>query len=108
MEAGVPMDFLPGFNLEGFPNRDSTKYAEPYGIQDAHTLIRGTLRYKVPEALLLRVPEPLPLLLRVPEPLPLLRVPEPWTLLLRVPEPLPLLLRVPEPWTLPPQGSFFC
>uniref|UniRef100_A0A8C5ANL3 Aminoadipate-semialdehyde synthase n=1 Tax=Gadus morhua TaxID=8049 RepID=A0A8C5ANL3_GADMO len=113
MEAGVPMDFLPGFNLEGFPNRDSTKYAEPYGIQDAHTLIRGTLRYKVPEALLLRVPEPLPLLLRVPEPLPLLlrvpeplpllRVPEPWTLLLRVPEPLPLLLRVPEPWTLPPQ-----
>uniref|UniRef100_A0A8C5BY53 Aminoadipate-semialdehyde synthase n=1 Tax=Gadus morhua TaxID=8049 RepID=A0A8C5BY53_GADMO len=46
MEAGVPMDFLPGFNLEGFPNRDSTKYAEPYGIQDAHTLIRGTLRYK--------------------------------------------------------------
>uniref|UniRef100_A0A8C5AVS0 Aminoadipate-semialdehyde synthase n=1 Tax=Gadus morhua TaxID=8049 RepID=A0A8C5AVS0_GADMO len=82
MEAGVPMDFLPGFNLEGFPNRDSTKYAEPYGIQDAHTLIRGTLRYKVPEALLLRVPEPLPLLLRVPEPLPLL---------LRVPEPLPLL-----------------
>uniref|UniRef100_A0A8C5CHJ8 Aminoadipate-semialdehyde synthase n=1 Tax=Gadus morhua TaxID=8049 RepID=A0A8C5CHJ8_GADMO len=72
MEAGVPMDFLPGFNLEGFPNRDSTKYAEPYGIQDAHTLIRGTLRYKVPEALLLRVPEPLPLLLRVPEPLPLL------------------------------------
>ena len=76
MEAGVPMDFLPGFNLEGFPNRDSTKYAEPYGIQDAHTLIRGTLRYKVPEALLLRVPEP-----------------------------LPLLLRVPEPWTLPPQGT---
>ena len=48
MEAGIPMDFLPGFNLEGFPNRDSTTYAEPYGLQDAHTLIRGTLRYKVP------------------------------------------------------------
>ncbi|CAL8360409.1 unnamed protein product [Lota lota] len=46
MESAIPMDFLPGFNLEGFPNRDSTKYAEPYGIQDAHTLIRGTLRYK--------------------------------------------------------------
>lgn len=46
MDASVPMDFLPGFNLEGFPNRDSTKYAEPYGIQSAHTLIRGTLRFR--------------------------------------------------------------
>ncbi|KAG7257700.1 hypothetical protein CRUP_031902, partial [Coryphaenoides rupestris] len=46
MESASPMDFLPGFNLEGFPNRDSTKYAEPYGIQDAHTLVRGTLRFK--------------------------------------------------------------
>ncbi|KAJ8386989.1 hypothetical protein AAFF_G00161660 [Aldrovandia affinis] len=41
-----PMDFLPGFSLEGFPNRDSTEYAEPYGIQSARTLIRGTLRFK--------------------------------------------------------------
>ncbi|XP_069085998.1 alpha-aminoadipic semialdehyde synthase, mitochondrial [Pleurodeles waltl] len=40
------MDCFPGLNLEGIPNRDSTKYAEPYGIQSAHTLIRGTLRYK--------------------------------------------------------------
>lgn len=47
MDATMPMDFLPGFNLEGFPNRDSTKYAEPYGIESAHTLIRGTLRFKV-------------------------------------------------------------
>ncbi|KAJ3597136.1 hypothetical protein NHX12_003536 [Muraenolepis orangiensis] len=46
MEAAFPMDFLPGFNLEAFPNRDSTKYAEPYGIQEAHSLIRGTLRFK--------------------------------------------------------------
>lgn len=46
MDSTTPMDFLPGFNLEGFPNRDSTKYAEPYGIQTAHTLIRGTLRFK--------------------------------------------------------------
>ncbi|KAE8296677.1 Alpha-aminoadipic semialdehyde synthase, mitochondrial LKR/SDH Lysine ketoglutarate reductase [Larimichthys crocea] len=38
MESTMPMDFLPGFNLEGFPNRDSTKYSEPYGIQGAHTL----------------------------------------------------------------------
>ncbi|KAG7219641.1 hypothetical protein INR49_007198 [Caranx melampygus] len=28
MDSTSPMDFLPGFNLEGFPNRDSTKYAE--------------------------------------------------------------------------------
>uniref|UniRef100_A0A8C5H9U9 Saccharopine dehydrogenase (NAD(+), L-glutamate-forming) n=1 Tax=Gouania willdenowi TaxID=441366 RepID=A0A8C5H9U9_GOUWI len=46
MESTTPMDFLPGFNLEGFPNRDSTKFAEPYGIQSAHTLVRGTLRFK--------------------------------------------------------------
>uniref|UniRef100_A0A3Q3EDK5 Aminoadipate-semialdehyde synthase n=1 Tax=Labrus bergylta TaxID=56723 RepID=A0A3Q3EDK5_9LABR len=46
MDSTLPMDFLPGFNLEGFPNRDSTKYAESYGIETAHTLIRGTLRFK--------------------------------------------------------------
>uniref|UniRef100_A0A8C2Z327 Aminoadipate-semialdehyde synthase n=1 Tax=Cyclopterus lumpus TaxID=8103 RepID=A0A8C2Z327_CYCLU len=46
MEFSAPMDFFPGFNLEGFPNRDSTKYAEVYGIPTAHTLIRGTLRFK--------------------------------------------------------------
>uniref|UniRef100_A0A665TUM6 Alpha-aminoadipic semialdehyde synthase, mitochondrial n=1 Tax=Echeneis naucrates TaxID=173247 RepID=A0A665TUM6_ECHNA len=46
MDCASSMDFFPGFNLEGFPNRDSTKYAESYGIQSAHTLIRGTLRFK--------------------------------------------------------------
>ncbi|XP_026166713.1 alpha-aminoadipic semialdehyde synthase, mitochondrial isoform X2 [Mastacembelus armatus] len=46
MDSAVPMDLFPGFNLEGFPNRDSTKYAEMYGIQTAHTLIRGTLRFQ--------------------------------------------------------------
>ncbi|KAJ8351053.1 hypothetical protein AAFF_G00158460, partial [Aldrovandia affinis] len=46
LDSVAPMDFLPGFNLEGFPNRDSTKYAKPYGIESAHTLIRGTLRFK--------------------------------------------------------------
>ncbi|KAM3925192.1 alpha-aminoadipic semialdehyde synthase, mitochondrial [Leptodactylus fuscus] len=46
LESVTDMDWFPGLNLEGFPNRDSTKYAEPYGIQSAHTLIRGTLRYK--------------------------------------------------------------
>ncbi|XP_074683700.1 alpha-aminoadipic semialdehyde synthase, mitochondrial isoform X4 [Strix aluco] len=46
LDTVTPMDFFPGLNLEGFPNRDSTKYAEPYGIQTAHTLLRGTLRYR--------------------------------------------------------------
>uniref|UniRef100_A0A8C2K1K1 Aminoadipate-semialdehyde synthase n=1 Tax=Cyprinus carpio TaxID=7962 RepID=A0A8C2K1K1_CYPCA len=45
LDVTEPMDFMPGFNLEAFPNRDSTKYAEPYGIESARTLIRGTLRY---------------------------------------------------------------
>nr|XP_020822023.1 alpha-aminoadipic semialdehyde synthase, mitochondrial isoform X2 [Phascolarctos cinereus] len=40
------MDYFPGLNLEGYPNRDSIKYAETYDIQSAHTLLRGTLRYK--------------------------------------------------------------
>ncbi|KAJ8381673.1 hypothetical protein SKAU_G00024510 [Synaphobranchus kaupii] len=46
LDSVAPMDFLPGFNLEGFPNRDSTNYAESYGIESAHSLIRGTLRFK--------------------------------------------------------------
>ncbi|XP_028601694.2 alpha-aminoadipic semialdehyde synthase, mitochondrial isoform X2 [Podarcis muralis] len=46
LDSVTVMDFFPGLNLEGFPNRDSTKYAKPYGIQSAHTLLRGTLRYK--------------------------------------------------------------
>ncbi|XP_053741901.1 alpha-aminoadipic semialdehyde synthase, mitochondrial [Synchiropus splendidus] len=46
MDSTTEMDFLPGFNLEGFPNRDSTKYADSYGIQTAHTLVRGTLRFR--------------------------------------------------------------
>ncbi|XP_033017912.1 alpha-aminoadipic semialdehyde synthase, mitochondrial [Lacerta agilis] len=46
LDSVTVMDFFPGLNLEGFPNRDSTKYAEPYGIQSAHTLLRGTLRYR--------------------------------------------------------------
>ncbi|XP_076266070.1 lysine ketoglutarate reductase/saccharopine dehydrogenase isoform X2 [Rhynchophorus ferrugineus] len=45
MRATKSLDFLPGFNLEGFPNRDSTHYAKLYGIEDANTVLRGTLRY---------------------------------------------------------------
>lgn len=46
MSAVQDLDFLPGFALEGFPNRDSTNYRELYGIQNAETILRGTLRFK--------------------------------------------------------------
>ncbi|KAG2459880.1 alpha-aminoadipic semialdehyde synthase, mitochondrial [Polypterus senegalus] len=46
LDAVTPLEFLPGFNLEAIPNRDSTTYALPYGIQSAHTLFRGTIRFK--------------------------------------------------------------
>jgi len=48
-----PIDFMPGFNLVGYANRDSTKYATIYGVRDeCETLLRGTLRYKgFPEAI---------------------------------------------------------
>lgn len=46
MSVARDLDFLPGFAFEGFPNRDSTIYSSLYGIEDAHTMFRGTLRYK--------------------------------------------------------------
>ncbi|XP_068595338.1 alpha-aminoadipic semialdehyde synthase, mitochondrial [Brachionichthys hirsutus] len=46
MDSAEPMDFFPGFNLEGFPNRDSTIYTECHNIQAARTVLRGTLRFK--------------------------------------------------------------
>ncbi|XP_064107735.1 alpha-aminoadipic semialdehyde synthase, mitochondrial-like [Macrobrachium nipponense] len=38
--------FLPGLALEGFPNRDSTIYGNLYGITEAKTILRGTLRFR--------------------------------------------------------------
>ena len=46
-EGLLPISFMPGFNLEGLPNRDSTIYKKEYGLDQAHTILRGTLRYKV-------------------------------------------------------------
>lgn len=41
------IDFMPGFNLIGYANRDSIKYADIYGVQnECKTLLRGTLRYQ--------------------------------------------------------------
>ncbi len=47
VDRAEPMSFMPGFNLIGFPNRDSSIYAKHYGIEEAHTVLRATLRYKV-------------------------------------------------------------
>jgi len=47
MEIARPVDLYPGLELEGFPNRDSTKYIHVYGIPEAHSVLSGTLRYKV-------------------------------------------------------------
>lgn len=46
LDAVEDLTFMPGFNLEGFPNRDSTIYSAEYGIGSAHTILRGTIRYK--------------------------------------------------------------
>ncbi|XP_035782164.1 alpha-aminoadipic semialdehyde synthase, mitochondrial-like [Anopheles albimanus] len=46
MSAPRELDFLPGFALEGFPNRDCTKYKSLYGLANINTLLRGTIRYK--------------------------------------------------------------
>jgi alpha-aminoadipic semialdehyde synthase len=44
MDHTIDIDFLKGFNLEGYPNRDSLAYKSLYGIESAHTCLRGTLR----------------------------------------------------------------
>lgn len=47
MSYAEPFDLYPGFHLQSYPNRDSTIYAEKYGLKDARTVVRGTLRYEV-------------------------------------------------------------
>lgn len=48
LDSLYPINFMPGFNFIGYPNRDSLQYADVYGIaEECKTLIRGTLRYKV-------------------------------------------------------------
>jgi saccharopine dehydrogenase-like NADP-dependent oxidoreductase len=36
----------PAFNLEVLPNRDALPYQSLYGLEDAATVFRGTLRYR--------------------------------------------------------------
>lgn len=47
MSVPRELEFLPGFALEGFANRDSTQYVELYGLgSQVNTLLRGTIRFK--------------------------------------------------------------
>ncbi|VDP71119.1 unnamed protein product [Echinostoma caproni] len=45
MKMARPMNVFPGFNLEGYPNRDSTRYIQLYGLEGCQTVLRGTMRY---------------------------------------------------------------
>ena len=49
INSAEPKDLFSGFPLplEGYPNRNSLSYKEVYGIPEARTILRGTLRYKV-------------------------------------------------------------
>ncbi|KAJ6016251.1 Saccharopine dehydrogenase [Penicillium herquei] len=46
MATAKPYFILPGFAFVGYPNRDSTSFRESYGIPEAQTVIRGTLRFQ--------------------------------------------------------------
>ncbi|RWS31267.1 Alpha-aminoadipic semialdehyde synthase-like protein [Leptotrombidium deliense] len=46
MDSAIDIDFIRGLNLEGYPNRDSIAYKTLYGISNASTVLRGTIRYK--------------------------------------------------------------
>ena len=45
LKQTMPVEFYPGFQLQSIANRDSTTYREPYKLDKAETLLRGTLRY---------------------------------------------------------------
>jgi hypothetical protein len=47
VKCGLDENPLPGTEMEGYYNSDSVKYSSIYNIPEAHTIIRGTLRYKV-------------------------------------------------------------
>ena len=38
---------IPGVELEGYYSKDSTAYLSLYDIPGAHTIMRGSIRYKV-------------------------------------------------------------
>lgn len=46
MKSAKPYFIYPGYAFVAYPNRDSTTYKERYGIPEAKTILRGTLRYQ--------------------------------------------------------------
>ncbi|KAJ4306378.1 saccharopine dehydrogenase (NADP+, L-glutamate-forming) [Collariella sp. IMI 366227] len=46
MNTAKPYFIYPGFAFVAYPNRDSTPYKQRYGIPEAETIVRGTLRYQ--------------------------------------------------------------
>jgi saccharopine dehydrogenase (NADP+, L-glutamate forming) len=45
MANAVPYHVVDGYNFLAYPNRDTVPFREFYGIPEAHTVIRGSLRY---------------------------------------------------------------
>ncbi|KAF9887991.1 hypothetical protein FE257_009380 [Aspergillus nanangensis] len=46
MATAKPYYIYPGFAFVAYPNRDSCPFRELYGIPEAQTVVRGTLRYQ--------------------------------------------------------------
>ncbi|KAL7414562.1 saccharopine dehydrogenase [Mrakia frigida] len=46
MTVAQPYYITPAFGFVAYPNRDSTSFIEAYGIPEAETCVRGTLRYQ--------------------------------------------------------------
>lgn len=46
MGTAKPYFIYPGYAFVAYPNRDSTPYRERYGMPEAQTIVRGTLRYQ--------------------------------------------------------------
>ncbi len=46
MTKAVPYHVRDGYSFLAYPNRDSTPFREFYKIPEAHTIIRGSLRYE--------------------------------------------------------------
>lgn len=45
MDSARPYHIYPGYNFVAYANRDSTGFKESYGIPEAKTVVRGSLRY---------------------------------------------------------------
>ena len=46
MAAGKPLHVMNGYDFVAYANRGSLPFRENYNIPEAHTMIRGSLRYK--------------------------------------------------------------